>query len=66
MQAGLCLQVPAREVLANIWKLFKDYFLRKLKVPQEEEETSTTFLLSPISSIRLHVANVQNSWQDAL
>ena len=50
-QARLSIQVPAREVLGNIWKLFKDHFLRKLKVPQEEEnETSTTFILSPISS----------------
>jgi len=51
MQTGLYLQVPARDVFANIWKLFKDYFLRKLKVPQEEE-TSTTYLLSPMSSIQ--------------
>ena len=50
-QAGLSIQVPAREVLGNIWKLFKDHVLRKLKVPQEEEHvTSTTFILSPISS----------------
>ena len=44
--------MPGRELFANIWKLFKDYFLRKLKVPQEPEETSATFLLSPISSIQ--------------
>ena len=50
-QAGLSIQVPAREVLGNVWKLFKDHVLRKLKVPQEEEnETSTILLLSPISS----------------
>jgi len=43
MQTGLYLQVPARDVFANIWKLFKDYFLRKLKVPQEEESSTPTF-----------------------
>ena len=52
-QASLCVQVPPRGVSRNAWKLFKDYFFRKLKVPQEKaEETSTIFMLSPMSSLQ--------------
>ena len=41
-----------KEVLGNLWKLLKNYFLRKLKVPQEKNETSTPFLLSPIGGVK--------------
>lgn len=52
-KASLCVQVPPRGVSRNAWKLFKDYFFRKLKVPQEKaEETSTIFMLSPMSSLQ--------------
>lgn len=61
MQAGLYLQVPARDVLANIWKRFKDYFLRKLKVPQEKEEEISTTFLSPISSLQEEEEEVLSS-----
>ena len=63
--ASLCLQVLPKEVLGNLWKLLKNYFLRKLKVPQEKNETSTPFLLSPIGGVKEEdIVDIKNQLED--